>query len=502
MTGGTDDTTIETRTGPVRGEHKRGAFRCKGIPFAAPPVGGLRFRPPQPPVPWTGAHDGTGRFPIAPQPMAGMEAAAGGAGGAEQSEAGCLTLNVWTPAADDAERPVLFWIHGGGFLTGAGTTPWYEGSALARRDVVVVTTNYRLGALGFLELGSLDADLADSGNVGLLDQIAALEWVRDNIEAFGGDPGNVTIAGESAGGMSVATLMGTPAAQGLFHKAVPQSGAASHVTDLAGAGENAEKLLALLGVDTIEALRALPAEDLIEAQGKVGSEFGRAGGLPFQPVVGGSVLPRQPLDAVRDALSADIPLLTGTNRHEMRLFTALDPRVVPDDRARVEHLVDRRSGGNGAAILAAYEAAGESTSRGLYEAAATDMVFRMPAIDLLEAHAAHAPSYGYEFHFESTAFDGALGAGHAVEIPFMFDNLDRGGVEFFTGPATDDMHTLATTMADAWAAFAHTGVPAADGLPDWPAYTPDDRQTMILDVEPRVASDPAADVRSLWRPSS
>lgn len=251
MHGGNDggEHTVETRSGPVRGDHKRGAFRVKGIPFAAPPTGERRFLPPSEPEPWSRVHDGTGRFPIAPQPMAGMEAAAGGAGGSPQSEAECLTLNVWTPAPDDGRRPVMFWIHGGGFVTGAGTIPWYDGSALARRDVVVVSCNYRLGALGFLELGGVDASLRDSGNVGILDQIAALRWVRDNIEAFGGDPDNVTIFGESAGGMSVGTLLGTPAAAGLFHKAIPQSGAASNVASLGAAEAAAAQLLDILEVD-------------------------------------------------------------------------------------------------------------------------------------------------------------------------------------------------------------------------------------------------------------
>lgn len=273
----TDEFTVETTGGPVRGDHKRGVYRVKGIPYAAPPVGALRFRPPQDPEPWTRVHDGTGRFPIAPQPMADMEAASGGTGGSAQSEAGCLTLNVWTPAADDARRPVLFWIHGGGFLTGAGTIPWYDGSALARRDAVVVTINYRLGALGFLELGGVDGRFTDSGNVGLLDQIAALRWVRDNIEAFGGDPDNVTIFGESAGGMSVGTLLGTPAASGLFHKAIPQSGAAANVATAREADAAAQQLLTALAVDDVEALQRVPAEDLIAAQAHVRGQFGAGG---------------------------------------------------------------------------------------------------------------------------------------------------------------------------------------------------------------------------------
>lgn len=508
MHGGTDadDVTIETTGGPVRGEHKRGAFRVKGIPFAAPPVGELRFRPPEAPEPWTRVHDGTGRFPIAPQPLAGMEAAAGGAGGAAQSEADCLTLNVWTPPdaplSGGAGRPVMFWIHGGGFLTGAGTIPWYDGSALARRGVVVVTINYRLGALGFLELGGVDASLADSGNVGLLDQIAALRWVRDNIEAFGGDPGNVTIFGESAGGMSVGALLGTPAASGLFHKAIPQSGAAANVATRGEAEAAAAQLLDVLQVDDVAALRARPADDLIEAQSRVRGAFGAGGGLPFQPVVGGDTMPRQPLDAVADGSAARIPLLTGTNRHEMRLFTALDPSIVPADRDAVLAIAGKRFGSRAEALLGVYEAEGADTPASLYEAMSTDVVFRLPALALLAAQRAHAATFAYEFHYESTAFGGSLGAAHAVEIPFAFDNLDAGGASFFTGEVTDDMRGLATAMADAWVAFARDGVPASAGLPEWPRHDAPDHPTMILDLDPRVVDDPAGAVRALDRDPS
>ena len=503
MHGGNDggELTVETRSGPVRGDHKRGAFRVKGIPFAAPPTGERRFLPPVEPDPWTQVHDGTGRFPIAPQPMAGMEAAAGGAGGSPQSEAGCLTLNVWTPAPDDARRPVLFWIHGGGFVTGAGTIPWYDGSALARRDVVVVSCNYRLGALGFLELGGVDASLRDSGNVGILDQVAALRWVRDNIEAFGGDPDNVTIFGESAGGMSVGTLLGTPSAAGLFHKAIPQSGAASNVASVGAAEAAAAQLLDILGVDDVASLRALPADDLIEAQGKVRGAFGAGGGLPFQPVVGGSVLPRQPIEVVAEGGAAGIPVMTGSNRHEMRLFTTLDPRMVPADRDAVAALATKSFGDRTDALLSAYESTGTSTHPELYEALSTDMVFRMPAIQLLDAQRPHAPTYAYEFHHESTAFGGTLGAAHAVEIPFAFDNLDAGGASFYTGEPTPEMRSLASAMADAWVAFARDGAPKAEGLPEWPEYDGERRPTMILETPPRVEDDPAGAVRGFWSTS-
>ncbi len=490
---------IDTTLGPVRGDHKRGALRCKGIPFAAPPVGELRFAPPAPAVPWGDVFEAVGKFPIAPQPLAGMEAAAGGKGGAAQSEADCLTLNVWTPAADDARRPVMFWIHGGGFVTGAGIIPWYDGTNLTRRDVVVVSCNYRLGALGFLHLDDLGgAAYAGSGNAGLLDQIAALEWVRDNIEAFGGDPDNVTIFGESAGGMSVGTLLGTPAAGGLFHKAIPQSGAASNISSAARATEVATRVLERLSLDDVDGLRSVSVDALLDAQSAVGDDFGRGGGLPFQPVVDGSVLPRQPIDAVRDGSAAGIPVLTGTNAHEMRLFTLLDPRLRGADRDRNLALVERAVPGRSEALVTAYEGAVGNDQDHVMEAAMTDRAFRMPAVELLDAQSPHSDTYGYEFRHESTAFGGALGAAHAVEIPFAFDNLDAPGAAFFTGDATPEMRTLATAMADAWTAFAHHGAPTAPGLPDWPMYRPETRSTMILESDPGVVDDPGGDIRALW----
>lgn len=478
---------IETTTGSVAGETKHGVRRWKGIPYAAPPVDDLRFAPPQPVDPWDEPFDATGRFPICPQNAGGLEAAAGGGAG-DQSEAGCLTLNVWS--ADGGEgKPVMFWIHGGAFTTGSGLIPWYDGSNLADRGVVVVTINYRLGPLGFLHL----EDVPGSGNAGILDQIAALEWVRDNIAGFGGDPDNVTIFGESAGGMSVGTLMGTPAARGLFHKAIPQSGAASMVATAESATRTTEKIMAAAGVEDVAALRALPVEDLLAAAAGIGINF--TGGPSFAPVHDGIVLPEPPLAAVANGSAAGVELLTGWNAEEMKLFTLLDRRLASVPRETLLRVVERRASADVAAsIVDAYDQDG----RDLVVALLSDVMFRLPAIELLETQSAHARAYGYEFRFASTGFGGTLGAAHAVEIPFVFDNLDRKGVHFITGEVDDRMRSLAGAMADAWVAFAHTGTPTADGLPNWPVYDADHRPTMILDLEPTLEADPGSALRQLW----
>src|SRR5437764_2016161 len=257
-------TIVETTTGAVEGRLKDGIFDFRGIPYAAPPVGELRFRPPQPVEPWAGVRDATRFGPMAPQTTGAMETMFGAAPPAMDED--CLSLNVWTPAADDGKRPVMVWIHGGAFLFGTGATPWYDGRSFARDGVVLVTINYRLGAFGFLHVDG-------QGNNGILDQVAALEWVRDNIAAFGGDPGNVTAFGESAGAMSVGTLLGLPAAKGLFVKAIPESGAAHTPRTAEQAEHLAGTFLAELGIDAgasaIDRLRDLPAAALLEAQTKV-----------------------------------------------------------------------------------------------------------------------------------------------------------------------------------------------------------------------------------------
>jgi para-nitrobenzyl esterase len=494
--------TAETTAGTVRGAIRDEVAVFRGVPYARAPVGPGRFRPPSPPEPWAGVRDALHAGPVAPQNPSALERLLGASSPTMDED--CLSVNVWTPAADDGRRPVLVWIHGGAFLTGAGSFPWYRGTSFARRgDVVVVTCNYRLGALGFLHLADLGGEAyASSGDVGLLDQVAALTWVRDNVAAFGGGPCNVTVFGESAGAMSVGTLLGAPAARGLFGRAVAQSGAASNVHDRDAATRVAVEVLDALGLgtDEVAVLHDVDVATLLRAQEHVVSRA-RALRLPFQPVVDGTTVPTPPLEAVAAGAAADVDLLLGTNLDETRLFTALDPRVRALDEAVLLAQADEIFGtGAGAGALEAYRANRPGgTVLEVWNAILCDQIFRVPAVRLAERHAATGGrTWLYQFSWATPAFDGALGACHALEIPFVFNALDAPGVELFTGPRNPAMDELALRLHDAWIAFARTGDPRHPGLPVWPPFEAGGRATMVFDEICAVEADPAAAELALW----
>ncbi|CAN5483071.1 carboxylesterase/lipase family protein [soil metagenome] len=507
----TGEIVVTTTAGAARGapvDPARGAgdvLTFRGIPYAAPPTGARRFRPPVAPEPWDGVLDATAYGPAAPQNASGLEAMLGSEGTAYDED--CLTVNVWTPGADDAARPVLVWIHGGGFITGSGATAWYDGARLAARDVVVVTLNYRLGLFGFCHLGDLDpAGHEGAGNAGILDQVAALAWVRDNITAFGGDPGNVTVCGESAGAMSVGTLLALPTAAGLFRRAILQSGAGAHVHTAEAATEVAHRVLAEAGLDEdrVAELHDLPVEVLLDVQQRISESTPFSAGLPFQPVVDRATLPRHPEAAVAAGSAAGVDLLLGTTSEEMNLFQLLDPRLADlDDDALGRRCDDLFAPaghpGPGHALGVYRRRLAEAAPSQVWAAVTTDLTFRIPALRLAEHQLAHNPAvHLYLFSFASPAFGGAFGACHALEIPFMWDNLDAPGAALFTGPATDEMRVLAAAMADAWVAFARTGDPTVATLPAWPRYDTDRRATMVLDLQPRVHDDPNGAERLLW----
>lgn len=501
-------TTAETTLGKLRGLVEAGppdlhVFR--GIPFAAAPVGALRFRPPQPAQPWSGVRDATAFGPSAPQLPVPFDLIPGL--GVGETDEDCLTLNVYTPGCDGGARPVLVWIHGGAFTIGSGSQMMYDPRPLARRgNAVVVTVNYRLGALGFLALS--DHEPETSANAGLLDQVAALRFVRENAAAFGGDPARVTVFGESAGGMSVGCLLGMPAARGLFERAIPMSGAASSCNDAETALRVRADLCRELGVadGDVAALRAAPVEGILAAQQRCEAAYvGAAVRMGFRPNLDAALagaaatfaLP--PLGAIRAGLSADVAVLVGATRDEWRLFGFMDPGAAQLDLAALEARIEARVPGHGARLVAAYrEARPGASPADLFFAIESDRLFRIPAIRLAEARAgAPAPTFSYLFTWESPLLGGRLGACHGVDVPFVFGLIGTPGAEKFAGSGPE-AHALAERATQAWLAMARAGSPAHAGLPPWPAFDGKRRSTMLFGRETRLAEDPLGAERAAW----
>jgi para-nitrobenzyl esterase len=491
---------VDTRSGKVQGLERNGIHVFRGIPYAAPPVGARRWKPPQREDAWDDVRDATEFSAQSAQGVFMLDQMLGGVERPKSEDS--LYLNVFTPGLDDVRRPVMVWIHGGAFMFGEGATPWYDGTNFATHgDVVVVSINYRLASFGFLHLADLFGDdVAGSGNLGLLDQVAALEWVRDCIEAFGGDPNRVTIFGESAGAASVATLLGVPAAQGLFHAAIPQSGAVAWYATRERATEIASTIIEQLGVRAgdLDALYAKTTAEIITAQAAVGLET-NSDGLPFQPVIDGTVLPRPALDAIRDGSAAGVRLLIGTNHDEFTLFSVLDPELASLDEAGIERRVRTYYGERGIdEFLATYRRLlPGSTLQDQWNAMATDALFRIPAIRLAEAQLPHAPVWSYFFTWASPAFGGLLKSTHALEIPFVFDTLDQPGSAIFTGDGAE-RPAIASRMHAAWIAFARDGAPGHAAIPEWPRYDTERRATMRIDDTFEVLDDPMPETRALW----
>ncbi|HXZ65297.1 MAG TPA: carboxylesterase/lipase family protein [Streptosporangiaceae bacterium] len=485
--------TAETRQGTVSGTYADGVHAFKGIPYAAPPFGPRRMRPPEPAPAWDGVRDCTRYGPTAPKnpyaPPFDTLLAEPAIPGED-----CLNLNVWTPELRGAGLPVLLWIHGGSFTNGSGAVPQYDGTAFARDGVVCVTINYRLGADGFLFLPDGVA------NIGLLDQVAALEWVVDNIARFGGDPARITIAGESAGAMSVTTLLSMPRAAGLFRRVIAASGAGQHVLSPATATRVGGYVAEKLGVPaTREAIAAIPVQRLLAAQTALGLDLqinpdpARWGEIAtnlmvFEPVVDGDIVPAVPLDAIRQGAGRDVDVLIGTNTDEWRFF------VVPP--GVLEHITDAllqaraAAHGLGDAALELYRTNRPGATAGdVYAALVTDWFFWIPAIRVAEARS-ESPTWVYEFGWKSPVLGGQLGACHYVEVPFVFDALRSEGAAPMVGSAppqgvADDVHL-------AWVRFVTSGDPG------WPRYEAADRATMLFDTHSDVVHDLRAGERRLW----
>jgi len=488
--------------------------RFKGIPFARPPVGELRFRAPEPVESWVGVREAKDFGASAPQvgPVNRLIRSVIGAAGNRQSQ-DCLYLNVWTPGCDRKRRPVMLWIHGGAFILGSGATRLYDGARLAQRgDVVVVTINYRLGALGFLNWKSVcGAGEEPQANLGIRDQVAALEWVRDNIEAFGGDPENVTVFGESAGAMSTATLLGVPAARGLFHKAILQSGAAHNVSRERKASRVAGYFTEALGLDelTLEALQALTVTDLMRAQARASVRIGLDDGMmAWQPCVDGDLIPEQPLAAVSRGDAAEIPMLIGTNRDEFKLFTFTNRDHLDDATlvARVhriaercdfgdERLADRLMGTYGATVGQRNPGANQR-----WVALQSDRIFHYPAARLADVQAQHQPKvFSYLFDWKPPVLGGALGSCHGLDLPFVFGGA-RGALLRAGLVANRAAGPLCDYMQDAWIAFARTGEPHQGDSAEWPAYELKGRYTKGLGAKFRTLKDPHEAAREFWEP--
>ncbi len=487
---------VDTTSGPVLGavvreRDRRAVDVFRGIPFARPPVGALRFAAPEAPDPWREPRDASRFGPSAPQrPTNVLNGLVPGMTVGETSE-DCLTLNVWTPAVNaGARRPVLVWLHGGAFQLGGSSLATYDGMRLAADgDVVVVSCNYRLGALGFCAL--------DAPNCGLLDQIAALRWVRDNIAAFGGDPSRVTIFGESAGGGCVLHLLAAPAARGLFQRAIAQSGATDFTLTPQRAAEVAARFAECLGAGPgdLDALRAVPVERILAAQDEAAAALLPSVGLmPFHPVADGAVVTASPDVAIARGSADGVDLVIGITADEMRLF--LDPSTFPADRVTLaRHVTRLRDEVDVDAVVDTYTRTARphrASPADLWSDMTTDVQMSLPARRVADGHARRGNrTYGYVFTWPAAAHDGALRACHAVDLPFTFGTFDREGWHAFVGGGTE-AEALSTRMRAAWCAFAR------DGEPGWARYEPPVRTTMLLGRECRTVDDPGGERLDSW----
>ncbi len=498
---------VSTKSGKLEGEFQNGLYVFKGVPYAEPPVGKLRWMPPQPASKWDGVKPAKEYGAMAPQAAMAAPPDSPGVpnfGNVAQSE-DCLFLNIWTPGLDDAKRPVMVWIHGGAFIIGAGSESFLNTGVLPKRgDIVLVSINYRLGAPGFLNLNEVTGGkIPSTGNEGILDQVAAFEWVQENISVFGGDPDNVTIFGFSAGGMSIGTLLALPAAKGTFHKAINRSGAANIISTLDSAVDIAEQYLGLYSLkgSDIDGLRNLTTQQLLDGQQKLGEKLRAQENriTPFQPVVDGQVLPELPIVAIKNGSAKNITHMAGNARDELKSTYAMNPAMKNLDEAGViERLKASLPSDLVPGLVQSYRESlvrdnPAATPLDIFGSINTDLMFRIPTIKLVEAQRDNgARSYNYLFAYKSPAMGGALGAMHGLDNPFLFGALDSR----FSGDGPEQQ-SLAVKLQDSCAAFAHTGDPSCESIGKWPEYG-NDRMTMVFDVNTRIESAPFEDERQAW----
>jgi para-nitrobenzyl esterase len=494
-----ETSVVETVSGKLRGVVQQGVQTFRGIPYGASTAGSNRFMAPRKPEPWTGVRDAFQNGPTAPQLGGPPNALILGHRAPTFESEDCLVVNVFTPAVT-GKRPVMVWLHGGGFAGGAGSAHSFDGNYLARSgDVVVVAVNHRLNVFGYLYLGGVAGEkYADSGNAGMLDIVAALQWTHDNIARFGGDPGNVTLFGQSGGGAKVSTLLGMPATKGLIHKGIIESGSALKGVSRENANKTAERLLAKLNLQAnqVDELQKLPEEKLLAAIDNRGQ--GAAGGGPFNfaPVVDSKNLPRDPWDPTAPEVSADVPVIIGSVNTEGTFFMPPEnPQFAPLyslDDAGLKAQMTQRFGDQADKLIEAYrkEVPDANPSKLFFMAAA----FPGDAIKQAERKFTQgkAPVYMYLFTWETPVEGGRRHSPHTIELPFVFDNPQEQPDEVGNGP---DLQPLADKVSGAWTAFARTGNPNTSLTPKWPAYNTDQRATMIINDEWKVVNDPRHDVR-------
>jgi para-nitrobenzyl esterase len=496
---------VDTASGKISGVTSDGVHVFKGIPYGASTASANRFMPPRKAEPWTGVRECVayaGRSPqAASAPQRPELATVWGPVDTLPVGEDCLTLHVWTPGLDSAKRPVMVWLHGGAFSYGSANSPRYDSTNLARRnDVVVVAVNHRLNIFGHLDLASLGGErFAQSGNVGVLDLVQSLQWVRDNITRFGGDPGNVTIFGQSGGGGKVSALLAMPQAKGLFHKAIVQSGASVRFAERERTAQLAEAVLKHLGLgkDQLDALQALPVAKLSEAIAPAQKTLPRPrhallDRYNFGPVIDGKVLPAHPFEPATP-VSDDIPVMVGGTKDESAIFLAPDDavwnRTLTD--ADLHKRVETIAGDVTDPVLAYYaccKPGANAAERLITATTASNFGVRSILLAERKAQRAKAPVWMYEFAWETPAFEGKLKSCHSVEVPFVFDSLKVIGERHHKAGA----QAVADRVSKTWATFARTGTA------DWAPYTADKRTTMVFNDESKAVDDPDKDVRPLW----